>query len=94
MALPSLYGRKKNSFTEKYMSILSVDGQPEASFFCWCATFLFMFVCSLLYFFFISSFTYFSLLLIFLTPHLSSLLSNILSSTLFYIKPSIRFISA
>lgn len=48
MALPSLYGRMKNSFTEKYMSILTVDGQPKASLLLMLK--VPVFVCSLLYF--------------------------------------------
>lgn len=59
MALPSLYGRVKNSFTEKYMSIFSLMGclmpLPSADMRGS------IFVCSLLPFLSISPFTSFSL---------------------------------
>lgn len=79
MALPSLYGRVKNSFIEKDMPILPVGRLPEASVFCWCARFHFLFVhCSISPSF--SSSIYFPLPLIFLADHLFSLPSATLSS--------------
>lgn len=89
LALPSLYGRVKNSFTEKYMSIFSVDGLPDAFLLLMCkAPFFVCLPIAPIFFPFLLS-------PLFLSPQSPSLPSfNHHRLTSFYINLPISFISS